>query len=511
MPNQKTAADKYAILLFPFHYLIEITVFVSGAVVMIYELAGSRVLAPYVGTSIIVWTSLIGIILGSLSIGYYVGGRVADRNPKIYGLAFLLFVAAILIGFTVISKEFILRSVGETFTDIKTAAVVASIILFAPASVILGTVSPYAIRLKSSSLTRMGTTAGSLYALSTIGSIAGTFLAGFYLVPQFGVSNILVFLAITLLLLSILLAPVQFLYSKVGFMIAFFMFLFVSDSMLSYAAFYPNAKEVNTSYARVFVNETVRNDRPIRELMISNEHSSAMYLDGNDLVYEYTKFYHLARHFKPDLKSALIIGGAGYSFPKDFLRVYPQAKLDVVEIDPGLTTIAKKYFRLEDDPRLTIYHEDGRTYLNRTEKKYDVIFGDAFNSQYSIPFQLTTREAIQRSYDALSDDGVVVLNVISAISGDQGIFLRAEYNTYKKVFPNVVLFPVWSNQNGEQVQNIILVATKNKTLPPLFSQDPEIDAYLKHYYAQAIPDDIPELTDDYAPVDFYISRILRNM
>ncbi len=494
-----------------FPFVLELIVFISGALVMVYEVTGSRILAPYVGTSIIVWTSIIGIILGSLSIGYYLGGRLADARPHVGGLAFLLFVAALLIAVTAIFKEIILQSVGRAGFDIKTTALVASTLLFAPASIILGMVSPFAVKLKLSALNTSGATVGMLYALSTVGSIVGTFLAGFYFVPTFGVSTILFLLSLTLLLLSFILAPKQLLLAKAVFATIFVGGSIFGDTLTSQAAFYDNAIDISTTYNRVLVRESERDGRPIREMMIGNEHSSAMFLDGNDLVYEYTRFYHLARHFFPDFKSGLVLGGAGYSFPKSFLQTYPDAKLDVVEIDPGLTEIAREYFNLPDDPDLTIHHEDARTFLNTTDKKFDVIFGDAFNSQYSIPFHLTTKEAVQKNYDILTDKGVVILNVISAVEGDRGKFLRAEYATYKSIFPHVLVFPVRDNQYGDRVQNIILVASKNPQLPPSTSSDSEINRYLAQYWSQEIPLDMPILTDDYAPVDYYISQILKDL
>lgn len=478
---------------------------------MAYEITGSRVLAPYVGTSIIVWTSLIGIILASLSIGYWLGGRLADKRPHVGGLAFLLFAAAILVALTALIKEIVLMMIAGSGFDIKTNTIIASIVLFTPASIILGMVSPFAVRLKLSALTTSGATVGLLYALSTVGSIVGTFLAGFYLVPNFGVSTILFLLALILLLLSVLLAPKQLLLAKAVFATVFLGGSAFGDALTSQAAFYDEAIDLSTTYNRVLIRKGERNDRPIREMMISNEHSSAMYLDGNDLVYEYTKFYHLARHFFPDFKSGLVLGGAGYSFPKSFLQTYPDAKLDVVEIDPGLTAIAREYFDLPDDPRLTIHHEDARTFLNTTDKTFDVIFGDAFNSQYSIPFHLTTKEAVQKKFDILSDKGVVILNVISAVEGDRGKFLRAEYATYKEIFPHVLVFPVRDNRSGDRVQNIILVASKNPQLPPSTSRDSEINRYLQQYWSKEIPLDMPVLTDDYAPVDYYISHILKDL
>lgn len=236
-----------------------------------------------------------------------------------------------------------------------------------------------------------------------------------------------------------------------------------------------------------------------------------MSLDSDRLVNEYTKYYHLVRHFHPNFASGLMLGGAGYSFPKDYLAKYPEAHLDVVEIDPGVTELARKYFGLEDHPNMTIYHEDGRVFLNQNTRKYDAIFGDAFTSWYSVPYQLTTKEAIQKKYDSLSESGIVILNIISSLQGEMGEFLRAEYRTYKEIFPQVYLFAVSNTRNESKIQNIILVAMKSEKPPMMTSSDPEIREFLRHLWEGKLEEDMPILTDDYAPVDHYIGKFLKKI
>src|SRR3989338_163916 len=167
-------------------YKLELIVFLSGAVIMILELTGSRVLAPYLGNSTFVWTSLIGVILGRLSIGYWLGGKVADQKASYENFSLILMIAGVLIGLTTIGKEIILQFIQNSTQSIRIGSLIASIIIFAPASIFLGMVSPYAIRLKIKSIEKSGRTVGNLYALSTIGSIVGTFLAGFWLIAYFG-------------------------------------------------------------------------------------------------------------------------------------------------------------------------------------------------------------------------------------------------------------------------------------------------------------------------------------
>ena len=167
---------------------------------------------------------------------------------------------------------------------------------------------------------------------------------------------------------------------------------------------------------------------------------SSMFLETDEMPSSYLRFYHLLRHFKPDFQKTLIIGGAGYSFPKEYQRKYPDKKIDVVEIDPQITQIAKDYFRLKENENLRIFNEDGRSFLNQTQEKYDVILVDAYGSIFSAPFQLATVEAIRKMNEALADDGVLIMNLISAVKGEQSLFFQAEYKTCAEVFPHIYTF-----------------------------------------------------------------------
>ncbi len=495
-------------------YILEIIVFICGAVVMILELVGSRVLAPYVGTSIIVWTSLIGIILGSLSLGYWWGGRIADKKPNYKIFSMIIFISAISVGMIILLKSMVLDFLQNNIANIHINATIATLILFALPSMLLGMITPYAVKLKIKDMESSGKTVGGLYAISTIGSIAGTYMAGFFLIAYFGSSNIILVLSIILVFTSILA------YAKSIPVIKIMIMLFLAICILAVNSYNTFLKkqgyiDVDTQYNRILIYKSI-DEKTTRQTMnmITNpkEIQSAMFVDkDDDLVIEYTKFYRLAQHFNPDLKYSLMIGGAGYSYPKDYLKKFPDARLDVVEIDPMLTELAKQYFNLKDDPRLTIHHEDGRTFLNRTKKKYDVIFGDAFSSYYALPYQLTTRETVKKMYEKLNDDGVVLVNIISSIEGEKGKFLRAEYATFKNVFHQVYLFPVNDLNDSSLVQNIMLVAIKSKQKPAFRNNDPELNKYLQHLWKTEIKKDVPILTDDYAPVDTYIMKIVKEL
>ncbi len=478
---------------------------------MILELVGSRIMAPYLGTSIVVWTSLIGIILGFLSLGYWYGGKAADQNPSYKMFSFVIFAGAIFVGLIVFIQSMVLNFIQNGINNIYFGAIIATITLFAVPSTLLGMVSPYAVRLKMKDVATSGETVGNLYAISTIGSIVGTFAAGFLLIPFLGSAKIIFFLSIGLILISILAYGKSFLKIKVSFVLFLLLCFFVSSFSNKL-----NAKQglidVDTQYSRVWIYKSInqKTQRPILNLTTDPlGRQSGMFLDtDDDLVFEYTKYYRLAKHFKPDLKYSLMIGGAAYSYPKDYLKKYPDAKIDVVEIDSKLTELAKQYFNLPDDPRLTIYHEDGRTFLNRTKNKYDVIFMDAFTSHLSIPYQLTTKEAVQKMHGILDDSGLVLVNIISAIEGEKGKFLRAEYATYKSIFVQVYLILVRDNIDGLKAQNIMLVALKSNVKPLFVSDDQELNSYLQHLWTKEIEIDAPILTDDYAPVDYYTMKMM---
>ena len=183
-------------------YILEIIILLAGAITMAFEIVGARVLGPYFGASIFVWTSLIGIIMGSLSLGYWLGGKFSEKHNSFGFLSWMLLLAGFFIFLNAIGHDYVLRRVIKYIPEFRLKTVISTVILFAPASVFLGMVLPYAVKLKIESIQNSGSLIGNLYALSTIGSILGTFLAGFILVPAFGYSNILFALAILLVFIA---------------------------------------------------------------------------------------------------------------------------------------------------------------------------------------------------------------------------------------------------------------------------------------------------------------------
>ena len=493
-------------------YRLETILFISGAVVMILELSGSRIVAPFLGTSIYVWTSLIGIILGSLSLGYWLGGQLADRKPDYGAFTLLLLGAALLIGLISFTQTAVLAGIQQHIADIRIGAVLAATILFAPASILLGTITPFAVRLKIRNVSGSGAMVGRLYAISTVGSIVGTFLAGFYLIAYFGSGKILMVLSLALFFCAMLaydnrMSPGE---KIIGACL-------VACLLPVYGFSAPNrggvVHDLDTRYNRVIIEDRLlaKTGKTVRYLRVDRDWGQSAVVVGepDELYFEYNRFYRLVDHFAPANRQVLLIGGGAYTYPRDYLRRNPLATIDVVEIDPAFTELAKRYFYLTDDPRMTIYHEDGRTFLNRSHRQYDAVFVDIFKSAASPPFQLTTVEAMRSMAQRLRPGGVLLTNIYASILGSKGRFLRAAYQTLQAVFPRVLVFPVQFPENGHAVQNILLVALTQKSTPALSSANPELHRYLAHRYPYPIPDDMPVLRDRFAPVEHYLVDVIK--
>ncbi len=489
--------------------LLEITVFNCGAMVMIFELVGSRVLGPYLGTSIYVWTSLIGVIMGSLSLGYWLGGKLADRNAELKNLASIIYISGILIILINIFKDDIINLVTLIKADLSIKSLIASLLIFFIPSTFLGMVSPYAAKLKIKDLKSSGTTIGNLYALSTLGSIFGTFAAGYWLIPSFGTKKIIYAIGIILVVNSILLSLRNLLFIKTGIFILALVFSVLTPSSLEKDII----ADIDSMYSRIWIYKTKygTEQKDIIALKTDPESTqSAMFVNNSELVFDYTKYYRLAAYYSKKIEKALVIGGAGFSYPKDFLDKYPDATLDVVEIDPKMTEIAREYFNLEDNPRLTIHHEDSRVFLNDTDKKYDAIYVDAFSS-ITVPYQLTTVEAISKMKNSLNPDGVIIVNTISTIDGMNNRFFASEYLTYKECFSNVKVFPVRYPVNTFYRQNIVLVATDNTEFNAEATKNQEISLFLSREWKKQIDTSNGIiLKDDYAPVDSYMKFSVAN-
>ncbi|MBO5349787.1 MAG: fused MFS/spermidine synthase [Clostridia bacterium] len=423
-------------------YRFEAILFVVDAICMILELIASRVISPYFGNSNVVWTSVIGIILLSGSIGNYFGGIIADKDYTDKKLKVILFLSAIYVFIIPLIQEYVLIGITNITSNIKIGAILATIMLFFIPSVLMGLITPIIVKLKLESLTTAGKVSGKINAIATIGGISGTFLGGFFLIPNFGSVQLLFGLAIVLLVLIPLVdfklksKSTLFITIMIIISIIFMNFFIVENNKNGEAVLNGNTNKYvsyDTQYGRVLIYNGKRDNKNVRILNIDSGYESATYTDENEineLVFEYTKYYDLMFKSSNEIQNTLLIGGAGYSYPKYYISHYENKNMDVVEIDGEITELAKKYFyldklikdyNLEENKRLNLITEDGRTYLNNNTKKYDAILNDAFSGS-SPAKTLTTMEAAQNIKKSLNENGIYLTNVISSLEGENSKF-----------------------------------------------------------------------------------------
>jgi spermidine synthase len=495
-------------------YYLETAVFLCGAAVMVMELVGSRFLAPNFGTSLYVWSSIIGVILGSLSIGYWLGGKISVKNTNRIMLSMIvLLAAAFIFGLSLVRDT--VFSVADSIadaTDIRLASFFAALTLFAAPNVLLGMVSPYAARLKIDQVEKSGQEVGNLYAISTIGSILGTFAAGFWLISDFGSAQINLWMAALLVIVSMILD-----FKSIRFLQLSLLTATIGLSVYM-AEFNQNINEISfdTMYNRYIIEDRdIGNSNKVRLMGVDRFgiQSGMFILNGrpsDELALEYTRYFLLGKHFFPEMRQALMIGGGAYSFPKKFLSAYPDASIDVVEIDSKLTDIARQLFDLKDNARLSIYHEDGRVFLNRNSKKYDCIYIDAFSS-LEPPYHLVTREAVQKIHASLVPGGVVLVNVISESNVSKSKMLAAIYATYKSVFEQTYVLRADPETASDPLSNFIVVALKPGGQGGWIRWvSPNLE--LNHYLSARM--DMGKsagqvLTDDFAPVEKYVLSMIK--
>jgi spermidine synthase len=480
--------------------------FISGAAVMIFEIIGARILAPYIGTSFYVWTALIGFILASLSLGYYWGGQWIDKKPKSELIGYSLLGAGIALLLVFLIKDHFMEWVLAHVKGVEASAIISSFVLFVPASIFFGNISPMVAKLLLKNMDKAGKTMGNVFAFSSIGSLVGTFLAGFYLLPNFSLPSILSgLIAITFIMATLVfMSEKKWLYLAITLILIFFTFYF----FLSKKADHLYLAEFESPYnsIKIFRTTDYHTQDSILMMQLGRQRAGAMSLSGRPLPFNYLYYFRLAEYFKPHFSSALMLGGAAYSYPKYFLQAYPHATIDVVEIDKEVTRLAVEYFHLNtQDPHLKIFHQDARTYINTSNNKYDVIYSDTFRNAISLPYQLTTVEAIQRQYELLNDGGLVMVNVIQAVEGKSSLFLQAELKSFQQVFPQVFLFADAGSDKKTQIQSTIIVAVKSKKEFPFSSSDIGLDSLLTKRVLR-VKLNQQALYDDFAPVDYLAFR-----
>ena len=480
-------------------------VFISGGAVLAVEILGTRLLGPFYGVSLFLWSALITVTLLALSVGYAVGGRIADRGPKLDRLCLLLVGAGAWLLVLPSLRNPVLQ-IAEPF-GMRFAVLVASLLLFGPPLTLLGMVSPYAIRLRASSLGEVGRTAGDLYALSTVGSVLAAVLTGFLLIPYMGVRRLTFLVGLVLLAVALI-------------------------GLLSVRRRGASGAVAGLLLAGVLLSAGSGSERPDPELgILSIEHSPYaeirvvdhqdtryMLIDGGthtivdastlESYFPYVHVVDMLNNVMAEPGELLLVGLGGGSVARLFAR--QEWSVDAVEIDPVVTRIAQRDFGLEpSDAR--VFHDDGRHYLMETDKLYDAIVLDAFGSS-SIPFHLITREAFELTASRLAPEGVLAIN-IECIGWDD-MLVGSLTATLREVFPHVLALPI--AEPPDALGNLVLYASWEE-LDLAHEMPPTRDRFSTTYHKNHAwnnrfePDTTGAqvLTDDLNPVDIWAERINR--
>lgn len=390
---------------------LELTVFVVGASSLGAEIAAARLMAPWFGASTVIWANTIATVLVALSIGYAVGGRVADRDPTPQGLAKIILGAAVLFAIVPFVSGPFLRESVEALDSVSAGAFVGSLlavsVLLAAPILLLGMVAPYAIRLAVDTVEGAGRTAGRLYAISTVGSLAGVFAAALVLVPFVGSKRTFIVFALGLAVVAVLqlrrspalvLAPA-----------AIVALLFVPNGTLksSGGGKVIWEKETGYQYARVIQDPDGTRTLELNEgQAIHSLSRPGTVLTGN--YWDEFLVLPLAALQRPP-QSLAILGNAAGTMATAYGKYFPGTSIDAVEIDKEITEAGRKYFGMKA-PKLTTHTADARPFLRQTKKRYDAIFVDAYRQPY-IPFYLSTKEFFRLVEQRLNPGGVVIVNV----------------------------------------------------------------------------------------------------
>jgi spermidine synthase len=398
---------------------------------MALEILGSRVLAPRYGSSVYVWGSLISTFLAALAVGYAWGGRMADRRPSPAVLSIILSIAAVLILPCVIWGAALLDMLARSGLESRWAVLLAAILLFLPPSLAMGMVTPFAVRIAIPRMEAAGAIAGGYSALSTAGSIAGTLLTTFVLIPAFAVTNLLLALAGTLVLSALLLVR-----GRASVAIAV-----LAASGCGLAGFVRRdvagterlLLRKDTAYHHITVTELDQT----RWMRFDGRTQGAVNMAHPDrALLPHEQGLPLAFAIRPRIQSVCMIGlGAGV-IPRAVSRFWPDIFFETVEIDPVVLHIAREFFLYRESDHTKTVIEDGRAFLARDGRTYDLIILDAFNST-GVPFHLTTREFFETVRRRLSPDGILAANFYGLWMGRDSRLFWSTYQTIRRQFGQV--------------------------------------------------------------------------
>ncbi|NDJ59758.1 MAG: spermine synthase [Chloroflexi bacterium] len=504
-----------------------VAVFTSGMTTLAVELTASRLLGSVFGTSNLVWANVIGLMLLYLTVGYFIGGRWADRSPYRTTFYRILVWAAFLSALIPLAARPVLSAAANAVYDVDAGLAIGSfasvLVLFAIPVTLLGTVSPFAIRLAVTDIAAAGKTAGRIYAISTLGSLIGTFLPVVLIIPVLGTFG-------TFLLFASILYVVGLggLWSQHGVgalrwlwmpaVIAVLSALTLSGPLRAAA---PNASilyESESAYNYIQVQEDADGYRYLYLNEGQGVHSQwhpEIYIYGRTWSFFLIAPYFNAPPFTPeDIDAVAVIGLAGGTIARQYTHIYGDVPIDGVEIDGRIVAAGAEFFDMNADalPNLTVHVEDGRYILNQLNGDYSVIAVDAYRPPY-IPWHMTTVEFFREARAQLAEDGVVAINV-GRTDTDRRL-VDALTATLLQVFPTVHALDVPFSFNT------ILVATRQPTLSsdlqtnldalPAAAPQPLRDI-LALGTSALVPTHPSELvfTDDRAPVETLVDSLVLN-
>jgi spermidine synthase len=495
------------------HRLLLPLAFTGGLASLGIEFAAARLLAPFFGQSLFIWGTLIGLILIYLTIGYYAGGRLADRRPDARLLFQLTAAAALLTAAIPIVSRPILSQAQSGFAQLSVGLVLGSlisvIVLFAAPVILLGMVSPFVIRLRIRQLETAGNAAGAVYALSTLGSILGTFIPVFWLIPTFGTRP-------TIFVLALLLGGISAAGLVAGGWARLYLLLplliaglaVFSGGSIRAAAYGERLYETESAYNYI---QVVRVGTETQLILNEGQAVHSVY----DPTSVYTRAYWddvlLAPHVgsgKPPTRVA-VVGLAGGTIARELNEFVGPVPIDGVELDPKIVEVGRKYFAMTE-PNLHVTVADGRYWMATSAGQYDLILVDAYRQPY-IPFYLTTKEFFETARAHLNPGGVLAVNVgrtetdyrlVDALSGTlTAVFPDVFIIDARGRFNNSVVFATSSGTSLRQLRDRLKAETDPR-LQPIIA-----DAFISGNIRQAQPNGIV-FTDDLAPVERLIDDII---
>jgi spermidine synthase len=475
-------------------WLLLLTVFITGASILIVELIGTRVLAPFFGSGIYTWSALIAVALAALALGYALGGKFADKSPRPDLLFYLCFVAGLWTALTPWLATMLLPNLVH-ITDIRLGVLLSSILLFSPNLFVLGMACPFAIRLFSRDHEASGRTSGMVFSISTVGSLLAALGTGFFLVPNYGVLNILAFCGLAL----VVIATVGFIFLK-QFSASAISLVTIALSAFNLLSSTPNnsvSLELIDSSPSFYGHVQVVKKDGFKVLLVDGIGQNYV-IDNSENTLTYINFFSaLPSIWNPtekDPRNSLVVGLGAGQLP--MLLSKSGLEVETVEIDPVIDTMARKHFGFNAE-KDSVHFIDGRLFISQNATAYDYIFIDAFNAD-QIAWHLLSTEALETTRSRLENHGLLAINITSIASGKDIASLQ---KTLSAVFPYVRTF----NENpNSKLTNIVFLAsdsplelsTDMSTLKP--AQIVNINQYLSgelHNLQDGII-----LSDEYNPI-----------